>query len=255
MQLLLRHKLLIAGITLLAAGSGGIAYAATQSSPNPRQAFLNDVAKRLGVSPAKLDSAFKAALIDRLNAEVKAGRITQAQANRIEQRLQRRGAPPFFFGGPRGRFRMLAPGAQWRLMPGPLLMPGFLSSAASYLGVGDAALLKDLGSGKSMAQLAKAHGKSVSGLEQAIISAETKQLNQFAAKGMITKSQEQRILGKLSRRVGRLVHGTDGPRLKMRFVAPMMGSGPAPKGAPMIVAPAPPPMPVGPPPGGFGPTT
>lgn len=252
MQLLLRHKLLIAGATLLVAGSGGIAYAATQSSSSPRQAFLNDVAKRLGVSPAKLDSAFKAALVDRLNAEVKSGQITQAQANRIEQRLERRGGPKFFLG-PRGRFRMLAPGP---LTPAPGVIGGPLHSAASYLGLSDVELLKDLGSGKSMAQLAKADGKSVSGLEQAIISAETTQLARLTANGMITKAQEQRILSALSRRVGKLVNRTDFPRLKMRLAAPpLIGGGPAPKAAPLIVAPAPPVLAPAPPPGGFGPAT
>jgi hypothetical protein len=246
MQLLLRHKLLIVGATLLAAGSGGIAYAATQSSSNPRQAFLNDVAKHLGVSPAKLDSAYKAALIDRLNAEVKSGQITQAQANRIERRFQRRGVPPFLFA-PRGRLRMLAPGG---------LIPGPLGSAASYLGLGDLQLLKDLASGKSMAQLAKAHGKSVSGLEQVIISAETTRLKRLASNGTITRSQEQRMLSSLSRRVGKLVNRTGFPRLRMRLGPPaLIGSGPVPQAAPMIVAPAPPPPPAGPPPGGFGPTT
>jgi AraC-like DNA-binding protein len=241
MQLLLRHKLLVAAVTVLALGSGGIAYAATQSSSNPRQAFLNDVAKRLNVSPAKLNSAFKAALVDRLNAEVKAGKITQAQANRIEQRLDRSGAPPFFFGRG-GRFRMGRP-ARFESLT--------LSAAASYLGVSDAQLMKDLGSGKSMADVAKASGKSVSGLEQAIVSAEKTQLDGQVTKGTITKAQEQQILSRLSARVDALVNGTGFRRPRMGLRVPSLkGRGPAPENAPMMVAPyAPPPGPSGPPPG------
>ena len=75
----------------MAAFAGG-AYAATQSSgPNTRQAFLNDVAKRLHVSPQQLSSALNGATTDQLQAEVKAGQITQAQANALEQRLKNGG--------------------------------------------------------------------------------------------------------------------------------------------------------------------
>ena len=49
MQMLLRHKLLIAAAAVIAAASAGGAYAATQTATNPKQAFVNDVAKRLQV--------------------------------------------------------------------------------------------------------------------------------------------------------------------------------------------------------------
>src|SRR5947209_10599361 len=73
MQMLRRHKLVIAAAAVIAAASAGGAYAATQTASNPRQAFVNDMAKRLRVSPSQLTSAFKAALIDRLDTMVKAG--------------------------------------------------------------------------------------------------------------------------------------------------------------------------------------
>lgn len=203
MNLLLRHKLLAAGAALVAAGSAGIAYAATQSSSNPRQAFLNDVAKRLHVSPAQLDSAWKAAMIDRLNADVKAGRLTQAQANRLEQRLERRGGPPVWFG-PHGRFGLRVGGP---------LHAGALDAAGKYLGLSDLALLRDLASGKSLAQLAKAQGKSVSGLEQAIVSADKARLDRLVASGIITSAQEQQLASALTRRVGRVVNRAGLPRL------------------------------------------
>src|SRR5205823_9479933 len=77
--------------TLAVAALGGGAYAATQSSSNPRQAFLNDVAKRLHVTPQQLQSAVKGAYLDRLQAAVAAGKLTQGQANAIKQRIQRYG--------------------------------------------------------------------------------------------------------------------------------------------------------------------
>ena len=55
MQRSLRQKLVIGLAALAVAGFAGGAYAATQSStPNTRQAFLNDVAKRLHVTPHEL---------------------------------------------------------------------------------------------------------------------------------------------------------------------------------------------------------
>ena len=81
MHRILRHKLLAGGAAAAVLALGGGAYAATQSGSNPRQAFLNDVAKRLNVSPSQLNSALKGAFTDRLNAAVKAGMLTQAQAS------------------------------------------------------------------------------------------------------------------------------------------------------------------------------
>src|SRR5207302_573533 len=81
MQSMLKRKAVIGTATLAVAALGGGAYAATQSSSNPRQAFLNDVAKRLHVTPQQLQSAVKGAYLDRLQAAVAAGKLTQGQAN------------------------------------------------------------------------------------------------------------------------------------------------------------------------------
>ncbi len=90
-----RNVVLVVAALAVAAFAGG-AYAATQSSgPNTRQAFLNDVAKRLHVTPKQLSSALNGATTDQLQAQVKAGQITQAQANALEQHLKNGGATPF----------------------------------------------------------------------------------------------------------------------------------------------------------------
>ena len=216
MQLQLRHKLLIAGATAAAAASAGGAYAATQSDTNPRQAFLNDVAKHLNVSPAALSSAVKAALNDRINAAVKDGQITQAQAKQLEQQLSKGGAPvPFFFAGPPGQFPR---GKQFLARRGG----GTLHAAAVYLGLSNAQLMADLASGKSLAQVAKARGKSVSGLEQLLITAETKRVNQLQSSGAITKAQQQKILSRMSARVNKLVNRAGFKRLQPGQVPRML---------------------------------
>lgn len=231
MQRFLRHKLLIGGAALaVAASAGGAAYAATQSSTNPQQAYLNDVAKRLDVSPSKLTSALKAALVDRLNAMVKSGKLTQAQANKLEQRIDKNGRLPFFFGHFGGR---------------PFLHAGLggpLKAATSYLGLNATQLMNDLRSGKSLADVAKAQGKSASGLEQALINAETTRLDKAVSAGRISKAQEQTRLSRLTAEIDALVNRAGflhGPRLGFRRwggprQGPMMG---APRQGPMIPAP------------------
>lgn len=229
MQLLLRHKLLIAGAVIVAAASAGGAYAATQSNSNPQKAYLNDVAKRLGVSPARLDSALKGALNDRLNAMVKAGQLTRAQANRIENRLEHGGRLPLFFGGP----GFGGPGPKFGGPGRPFLRAGVgasLKAATSYLGLSNTQLLNDLRSGQSLAQIANKQGKSVSGLEQALITAEKTRLDKLVSSGVITATREQKALSRLSGRIDKLVNRTGlGRAFKALGAGP--GFGPM-KGAP-----------------------
>jgi hypothetical protein len=92
----LKRKLTIVATVLAAAAFAGGAFAATQTTaPNMRQAFLHDVAKRLNVTPARLNRALQSAFFDQLRTAVAAGRLTPAQANAISQRVQRTGAVPF----------------------------------------------------------------------------------------------------------------------------------------------------------------
>ena len=249
MHLLLRHKLLIAGVTAVVAASAGGAYAATQSTGNSKQAFINDVAKRLNVSPAQLSSAVKAALIDRLNAAVKDGQITQAQAKKLEQRINQDRRLPFFFASPG---RAFGPGHLRLARP---VGGGALHSAASYLGLSNAQLMADLASGKSLAQVANARGKSVSGLKQVLITAETNRLNKLESRGVITKALEQHIISRLSTRIDKLVNRTGfapgpmgkGPRMMVPG-GPMPQGGSVQKGGPMAPPAADVPPAGGPPP-------
>jgi ribosomal protein S20 len=240
MERLLKHKLLVGLAAVLVMAGGGAAYAATQTQTNPRQALLNDVAKRLNVSPSQLRSAFQGALLDRLNAAVKAGRITQAQADRLKQRIEQGALPLGGFGhrgfwregrGPGGRFGPAGPGGQLGLA-GTLFGP--FDAAAKYLGLSRGQLLSELRGGKTLAQIAQAQGKSVSGLEQALVSAQTARLDRAVAKGELTKGEEQRRLSRLSRRVARLVeHG--------RVAGPLPAGPPPLFGGPAAIAPGPPP--------------
>ncbi len=237
-----KRKLAIGAVVLAACAFAGGAYAATKAT-SPKHAFLNDVASRLNVSPQKLTSALEGALIDQLNAAVKAGRLTQARANRIEQRIRQGRFPLFRFRagrafGPRGPLAPFGP-------LGPLgARGGLLSIAASYIGVTEQQLLGQLGDGKSLAQIASAHGKTAAGLESALTADLRSKLDRARAAGRITQAQEQRLLARLETAIGNLVNRTGlGPRFGPRFLPRSRFGLVPPPVAPGFAVPAPPPGP------------
>jgi hypothetical protein len=209
----LKRKLVIGLAALTAAAFAGGAYAATQNStPNTRQAFLNDVAKRLHVTPQQLTQALNGATDDQLQAAVKAGRLTQAEANQLSQRLRQSGAPgiPFGFGFGLGPHfgRPGVPGGPGGFGPGPggFGGPFQLLGAAGYLGLTDEQLFQQLSSGKSLAQIATSKGKTVSGLEQAMTNAAKTRLDKLVANKVLTAAQEKAVLSRLSARLAQVVN-------------------------------------------------
>jgi hypothetical protein len=212
MKFSMNKKLAAGAAGLLVLGGGAGALAATQlSSSNPRQAYFDDVANRLHVTPAQLSDAMKQATLDRVNAALAAGKITQAQADAIKSRIAQSGA--LFIGpGFGGRFGMVRPG--FGLRAGGQVVAG-------YLGISTATLRQDLASGKTLAQIASTTpGKSVSGLESAITTAAKAKLDKAVANQRITAAQESQMLSKLSQALPTLVNRSlpagVGPRFGFR---------------------------------------
>lgn len=221
MHRVLKRNVVIGLAALAVAAFAGGAYAATQSSgPSSRQAFLNDVAKRLHVTPQELSSALSGATVDQLQAEVQAGRLTQAQANALEQRLKNGGTAPLGpltpgLAGPR-------PFLRGGLGVGPLAFgfPGFgLGGAASYLGLTNPQLFQQLQGGKSLAQIAAAKGKTVAGLERAMTAPLKKALDAAVARKAITAAKANQILSRYSARLSRRINqkGLPTPKLQRFF--------------------------------------
>lgn len=238
----LKRNLAIGTTVLAAAAFAGGAYAATQSTPSKvRQAFLTDVAKRLNVTPQQLTAALRGAADDQLNAAVKAGRITQAEANAIKQRIAKGITGPFLLGplslAPRalpvppvgGPAAPLLKGpAAPRLLGGPALLslPGHspLGAAAKYLGLTDAQLFDQLSAGKTLAGIAKSRGKSVAGLKQAMFAAEKATLEQAVKDKLITPAEEQQALKGLSSKLASLINGSARPKAPMGSAAGIIRS-------------------------------
>lgn len=232
----MRRRLLIGALVAAVITVAGVAYAASSSSPGTgRQAFLNDLAGRLHVTPQQLRAAIQGARDDQIDALVKAGRLTSAQAAKIKRRLAQAGgpgfgpafAPPLPQGlrrpGPGPRFApglglLLAPGqvrpapgaapplalarpgfAHPRFLPGLALAPlGELRAVARYLGLSDRALLAKLGAGASPAAIAQQRGRTQAGLKAAIRAAVAARLSRLVRAGWLPAAQRQRILQALS---------------------------------------------------------
>ncbi len=195
-----KHVLTAAAALAVAVGAGG-AIAASKGSTTSGNGFLARVAGHLGISTQKLQDATKAAAIDQVDADLKAGRITKAQADQLKARINAGNVP--FFGGPHrfgdfghGDFRHGGPGGDQ------------LSAAAGYLGLTVPQLLQNLSGGKTLADVAKAKNKSVDGLKQAMIDSAQKTFDQAVKDGKLTQAQADEELTELKTRIDGIVNGT-----------------------------------------------
>ena len=192
-----KHRLIFGVVALLAVAGGGAAIAASDSPPADSKAVLDSAAKKLGISSTKLSDALKQALADRVGAAVAAGRLTKEQGDALKQRINSDNFP--LFGGRHERgFRH-----------GGFI--GKLDAAADYLGLTEAQLRSQLESGKSLAQVAQAQGKSVSGLVDALVGAAKKHLDKAVAAGRLTKAQADEMLAGLRTRIASLVNSRGRP--------------------------------------------
>jgi len=211
---LLRIALPVAGALLVAAGAIAVTasaaglrinpLAAATASPSPKaggsstaagpranasaacQAYAGHLAKQLGVTPAKLDAAALAAAKATVQDQVTSGKITQAQADKIEARLPASSAG--FCSGAiseLGRARV------------SLAMNTYLTAAASALGVTETELKADLKAGQSLSQIAAAKNISEADFKTKVSAAIKAKLDAAVAAKTITQAQEDAQLAKL----------------------------------------------------------
>src|SRR3954449_13238591 len=184
-----------AGLLLLGAG-GAFAAGKLTSPKEERQAVINDAAKRLGVEPAKLSDALTKALEDRVDTAVADGRITKAEGDVLKARIEAGDAPLFFGGGPHPG----GPGFGHHHGPG-------LDAAAKYLGITEAQLRTELENGKTLADVAKAHGKTVDGLVNALVDEAKTKLDAAVEAGRLTQAQANEMLSGLKEHLTDFVNG------------------------------------------------
>src|SRR3954452_7621619 len=163
-----KKQLFAAGLAVAAFAGAGAAIAANRPTAKDEQkAVIDDAAKQLGAKPDKLQSALQQALVNRLEQAVKDGRLTREQADQLEARIKAGdvAATPAFGdgGGPGFGHRGFHDGPG---RGGFGLFRDAFAAAQSYLGVTDQELRTALQSGKSLADVAKAKGKTTAGLQK-----------------------------------------------------------------------------------------
>jgi len=198
---------------LLAGGTGAaIAAVGKAEGGKAEQAVLDDAAKRLDITPQKLRDALSAAqdaqLDKRLDAAVKAGKLTQKHADEIKARTKKNGSvlggKRFF--GPRGPDRLHFRG-------GPLMgLRGAIGSSLSKaLGISSEKLKQQLGDGKSVADIAKAQGKSLDDVRRAVKADAKARADKAVKDGDLTRAQADKLLSHLD---DRLEHLDEVPRMR-----------------------------------------
>jgi hypothetical protein len=190
----------IAAGLLLLGGGGAFAASKLMSPQQESQAIINDAANRLGVQPSQLSDALKKALEDRVDAAVSSGEITKAQGDEMKQQIESGDVPLLFaplMKGPGFRFGFE--------VGGPM---GKLDAAAKAIGITDAQLQTELQSGKTLAQIAKEHGKTADDVVNALVADAQAKLDTAVKAGKLTQAQADAMLKDLKSHITDLVNGT-----------------------------------------------
>ncbi|MGB8645545.1 MAG: hypothetical protein WCF84_09925 [Anaerolineae bacterium] len=194
--------------------------AATPGAPNKQaqqsayaEAFWNALAKQLGISVDDLKTKTMAAQKDVIEQMVKDGKLTRAQADRMEQNLNTNQPLGPFFGRGNGRFRG-NPGQAPNVKPGngpkgnpggfgfgPLFgmnRVGQIEAVAQALNLKPADLQSQLKSGKTLADIATAQNVDQAKVKQAIIDSTKAELQREVTDGLLTQAQADSMLSNLT---------------------------------------------------------
>jgi hypothetical protein len=189
-------------VMAIVVAGGGVAIAATEPW-NPKEearAVIEDAAQQLGVTPNALSDALKQALKNRVDDAVSAGRLTEEQGAELKSRIDASDIPiPLGILGPKEFGFGIGPDHG-----GPM---GGLSTAADYIGLSEADLRSRLSDGKTLAQIAKAEGKSVDGLVQAMLDDAGQKLDAAVDAGKLTQAEADKIRADWKERITDFVNG------------------------------------------------
>jgi len=212
-----KKALAAAGVTLAVAAGAGGALAAGGNGRHGGRPGPAAIAAYLGLTPAQLreqlrsgktlaqiavargktvsglEAAIYADVQTHLDRAVANGRLSAAQEQALLTRLKARLDDIVNHAAP---------------ALGRPVRPRLGGAVATYLGVTPAQLRTELRAGKSLAQIATGHGKTVAGLKSAILDAVKTRLDKAVARGRLTAAQEKTILDRLSAHLDQLVNRT-----------------------------------------------
>jgi hypothetical protein len=179
---------------------------ASAQTPTPAQTtadslwstFLDRLAAALNIDRATLDSAMVSAGNSTADEAVQQGRLTEAQADALKQRLQQ------------GDFKPLLGGRGGKGIGGHHLFgtgQAMLDAAAGALNLSSDELRTQLRSGQTLSEIAQAQGTSEQAVIDAALAAARTQLDQAVTAGTLTQAQADAIYSDLqSRRADLLTH-------------------------------------------------
>jgi hypothetical protein len=175
---------------------------------------LADVAKAQSKDLDGLKSAITDAAKADLDKAVADKKLTQSEADDIlanlKSHIDNLANGTLRFRGPGGPGRAGGPGHFGRAFGADA------GAAAKYLGLSESDLRAKLRGGDSLADVAKAQGKDVSGLQDAIVAAQKADLDKAVADKKLTQSQADDILSGVKAHVADLVNAKPGDRPHLR---------------------------------------
>lgn len=200
------RALLLGVVTAVVAAiiAGGVltVFAQTNSSGADRkEAYLESLAARLGVTVDALKQAIKDTNLEQLDQLVQEGLITEEQADVLRERIQNAETP--WFGVPRGFGRH-------GVVPRLCGLGG--EELATFLGIDVATLRSELRSGKSLAQIAEEHGKTREELKTFLTEQLRTKLDQAVADGRLTEEEADAKLQRFTERLDSLIDATFPPK-------------------------------------------
>ena len=177
--------LLVGGGSALAGKSGG-----DEGAGSRCQERLARIAERRGVTVEQLQADIQARLLARVDAALAAGRITSDRAAKLRERI--------------ASLSLCSVKIRHAVRRG---VGQALTAAAAYLDLSKSEL-RDRLHGTSLAALAVKQGKTVDGLEAAMLAPAKERLAQAVSAGSMSQMQADRRLARLELLVARLVSRT-----------------------------------------------
>ncbi|MGO8946526.1 MAG: hypothetical protein ACLQUY_02450 [Ktedonobacterales bacterium] len=214
------------GIPVSASRNTDAATSVGQATPGSAtsycQLYEQTLAKQLGVSESKLESANSAALQTVIEQMAKDGKITSQQESKLLQMVQKYGSQPCSH---LSQFAHWARGNNHQMLAGA--RQSIITSVAASLGISTSRLESDLKAGQTIPEIAKAHNVSLSAVNAAYLGAVKSLLSQAVSKGDITQDQSNTLYSRVTASVnaGRYpLLGGAGGRCGCKRTAPTTGA-------------------------------
>jgi hypothetical protein len=167
------------------AGNGG---KADKGTP-----LRDEIAAKLGITPAQFQAAFAAVMVERIDAAVASGKLSAERAAKLKQAIAE------------GKLAKLRLGFHKQARVFATKRGASLKAFTQYLDVTNAELRAELKSGKSLADIAKAHGKTADGLVKLALERLSDRLDKAVERGRLTETRKQELLAKAKQRLDKLV--------------------------------------------------